>query len=281
MSAPRPIDLAAYLRRIGYEGPLLANFETLRALHRAHLRAIPYENFDVQLRRPLTIDPYAAFDKIVARGRGGWCYEMNGVFGLVLQAIGFNVTRLAANGSSEDSHLVLTVALNGATYVADVGFADGPIEPYPLTEGPFSQDGFEFRIENEPAGRWHLYNHRLGMAPGFVAGGPNEAGMVDRCRWLQSSPDSPFVQHPIACRRTSTGFVTLIGLTLRTITPNEAKRVEIANADEYVATLKTRFGLDLPEAVALWPAICVRHQEYLRESAARKAAKILAQLSPG
>jgi N-hydroxyarylamine O-acetyltransferase len=198
---------------------------------------------------------------------------MNGVFGLVLEAIGFNVTRLAADGSSAHSHLVLTVAIDGTTYVADVGFADGPIEPYPLTAGSFTQEGFEFRIENEPAGRWHLYNHRLGMAPGFVAGGPNEAAMAERCQWLQSAPESPFVQHPIVCGRTNGGLVTLIGLTLRTITPSEVQRLEIATAADYVATLKTRFGLNLPETAALWPTICARHQEYLRESAARKAAK--------
>lgn len=66
------IDISAYLQRIGFDGPLHADLETLRALHRAHVLAIPCENFDVQLKRPITIDPHAAFEKLVHRRRGGW-----------------------------------------------------------------------------------------------------------------------------------------------------------------------------------------------------------------
>jgi N-hydroxyarylamine O-acetyltransferase len=271
------MNLLTYLHRIGYVGPLVANFDTLRALHRAHVMAIPYENFDVQLKRPITTDPHAAFAKLVERERGGWCYEMNGVFGLVLKQLGFDVVRHSADGSSAHSHLYLTVNLERVTYICDVGFSDGPIEPYPLIEGPFTQDGFEFRIENEASGRWRMHNHRLGAAPSFLAGLPDDVGMEvamsDRCQWLQSAPESLFVKHALVFRRTREGISSLIDRTLRTITPNEAKRVVIESADEYVATLKTRFALDLPEAATLWPAICVRHEDYLRESAARRAAK--------
>jgi len=68
------VELAAYLERIGYAGPARPDLATLRAVHRAHLQAIPYENLDVQLGRPVSIDPAAAYDKIVRRRRGGWCY---------------------------------------------------------------------------------------------------------------------------------------------------------------------------------------------------------------
>lgn len=267
------MNLSAYLQRIGYDGPLSPTFNTLRALHRAHVTAIPYENFDVQLKRPMTIDPYAAFSKIVARGRGGWCYEMNGVFHLALTALGFDAARFSADGSVEHSHLFLTVNLAGTTYVCDVGFSDGPIEPYPLVAGPFSQDGFEFRIENEPSGRWRMHNHRFGAAPSFLAGQPDETAMAARCQWLQTASDSLFVQHATVFRRTPGGISSLIDRTLRTITPAEAQRTVIDSADEYVALLKTRFALDLPEAATLWPDLCARHEAYLRAAAARKAAK--------
>jgi N-hydroxyarylamine O-acetyltransferase len=265
------IDLSAYLHRIQYDRPLRTDLETLRALHRAHLMAIPYENFDVQLKRPLTTDPHAAFEKIVARERGGWCYEMNGAFGLVLQTIGFNVTRLAADGSRPHAHLVLTVSLDGTTYVCDVGFADGPIEPYPLVEGPFTQDGFEFRVEMENANHWRLHNHRFGITPGFYAGPPDETGMATTCQWLQTSPESQFVRHTTVFRRMRDHYLSLIGLTLRKITSTSVTRTEIKSADEYVATLKTNFALNLPEVATLWPAICERHEIYLREAAARRA----------
>jgi N-hydroxyarylamine O-acetyltransferase len=267
------MNLTAYLDRIGYDGPMAPNLATLRALHRAHAMAIPYENFDVQLKRPITTDPHIAFEKLIERKRGGWCYEMNGVLGLALQALGFEVRRWTGDGSATHSHLFLTVDVEGTRYVCDVGFSDGPIEPYPIVAGSFTQDGFEFRIEMEAAGRWRLHNHKFGAAPNFLAGPLDELGMTTRCQWLQTATESPFVQHAMVFRRTQGGFSSLIDRTLRTITPNEVKRTTIDTADEYVNTLKTRFGLDVPEVASLWPALCERHEAYLREAAARKAAK--------
>ena len=89
------MDVQAYLDRIGFQGVPRPDLATLRALHRGHALAISYENLDVQLGRPMTTDPAAAFDKLVHGRRGGWCYEMNGVLGAVLSEIGFKVTRLA------------------------------------------------------------------------------------------------------------------------------------------------------------------------------------------
>src|SRR5436305_7150802 len=118
------MELSAYLERIVHAGPVAPDVATLKALHRAHLTAIPYENLDVQLGRPLTTDPAAAYDKIVRRGRGGWCYEMNGLFGAMLEEIGFSVTRMAGAANREllgdvviGNHLVLGVEIEGATWI--------------------------------------------------------------------------------------------------------------------------------------------------------------------
>lgn len=96
MTGATPRQLAAYLARIGFVGDVRPDLETLTALHRAHVESIAWECIDCFLGRPTTRDPRAAFDKIVTGGRGGWCYEMNGLFGWMLEAIGFSVTRLAA-----------------------------------------------------------------------------------------------------------------------------------------------------------------------------------------
>ncbi len=267
------MDLKAYLDRIKYSGPVRADSETLRALHRAHVMAIPYENLDVQLKRPVTTDPRAAWEKVVTRKRGGWCYEMNGAFGLALEAACFKVTRLAGTGGDPASHLVLTVDLDGKTFVADVGFADGPCEPYPLEAGEFVQDGFAFRVEMLEGGQWRLHNHKFGVTPGFVCGGPDEDAMAARCQMLQSAPTSPFVQNATVFRRDAHGYASLIGKVVRNIMPDAVTKQELNSADEYVATLKTRFALDLPEAATLWPRICARHEEVLREQASRRAAQ--------
>ncbi|MBY0421933.1 MAG: arylamine N-acetyltransferase, partial [Parvularculaceae bacterium] len=108
-----------YLGRIGFAGAPAANLETLRAMHRGHALRIPYENLDVQLGRPVSRDPTRAFEKIVEGVRGGWCFEMNGVFSAALDAVGFRVRRLAGAVMREmlgddaiGNHLVILVDLD-------------------------------------------------------------------------------------------------------------------------------------------------------------------------
>src|SRR5690349_2749098 len=157
------MDIQAYFDRIGFTGVARPDLATLKALHRAHAFAITYENMDVQLGRPVTIDPAAAFDKIVRRGRGGWCHEMNGVFGAVLDAVGFKVTPLAGGFKSSvrgddaiGNHLVLLVDLPEGPWIADVGFGDGSRDPYPLQEGTIVSDGFQYGLARLDADWWRL-----------------------------------------------------------------------------------------------------------------------------
>jgi N-hydroxyarylamine O-acetyltransferase len=86
------MDTTAYLHRIHYHGRLDPTSATLRALHRAHLHAVPFENLDIHLGRPIALDEATLFDKIVVRRRGGLCYELNGLFAALLRSLGFNVT---------------------------------------------------------------------------------------------------------------------------------------------------------------------------------------------
>src|SRR5258706_8881452 len=90
------MDITAYLNRIAHRGPIEPTGETLRALHLAHLLAVPFENLDIGLGRPIVLDQAALFDKIVVRRRGGFCYELNGLFAALLRALGFEVTMLSA-----------------------------------------------------------------------------------------------------------------------------------------------------------------------------------------
>ncbi len=110
------MDVQAYLQRINYRGELAPTAATLRELHRAHLLAVPFENLDIQLGRPILLDEQALFDKIVTYRRGGFCYELNGLFALLLRALGFEVTLLAAGVARADGgfgpefdHLTLLV----------------------------------------------------------------------------------------------------------------------------------------------------------------------------
>src|SRR5215212_1339106 len=110
------MDLQAYLQRINYRGGRAPTAATLRDLHRAHLLAVPFENLDIHLGRPILLGQDALFDKIVRRRRGGFCYELNGLFAGLLRELGFEVTLLAAGVARADGgfgpefdHLTLLV----------------------------------------------------------------------------------------------------------------------------------------------------------------------------
>ena len=282
------MDLKAYFDRIGYRGPARADLATLIALHRAHLQAVPYENLDVQLGRPLTPDPAAAFEKIVTRRRGGWCYEMNGVFGAVLSEIGFKVTRMAGGVMREvvgddavGNHLVLLVELDGEPWIADVGLADGALEPYRLKPGALAYDGYVFRLEAMEAGWWRFHNHEYGGAKSFDfrVAPAQPALLATRCAWLQTAPESHFLQNLIVQRYRGTQILQMRGRTLRTVSPTGVEVQLIGSAEELVDMLADDFGLDVPEIADYWPRIAARHEEVMAGAEAAHANGIIEEPS--
>ncbi|MCH1571610.1 MAG: arylamine N-acetyltransferase, partial [Longimicrobiales bacterium] len=145
------MNLQAYLDRIGFVGEAQADVDTLRDLHHRHLKSVSYENLSIQLGEPVGLSPADSYAKIVEGGRGGWCYEMNGLLGWALEEIGFDVMRMAAGvlrsvrgDWSIGNHLALAVHLEDGPWLADVGFGDGLREPVPLREGPIEQAGLQY-----------------------------------------------------------------------------------------------------------------------------------------
>jgi N-hydroxyarylamine O-acetyltransferase len=123
------IDLNAYFGRIGYAGPRSASLAVLRAIHAAHPQAIAFENLDPLMRVPVRIDAHSIQDKLIRAGRGGYCYEQNGLLMRVLRALGFEVTGLSAralfghaSGSTPRTHMLLKVETEEGPHIADVGF---------------------------------------------------------------------------------------------------------------------------------------------------------------
>ena len=271
------MQLSAYLERIGFKDPVRPDLQTLKALHRAHLLAIPYEALDVQLGRTLTTDPAAAYAKIVGEGRGGWCYEMNGLFGWALAEAGFKVTRLCtgpmrayAAERELGNHLVNRVDFD-EPWFADVGFGDGPIEPYQLIEGEFGLRGFTYRLERLDDHWWRMHNHDFGMAPSydFSPGFSDENRLSERCRHLNTSVDSPFRLNLVALRHTENGLISLVGRKLRRLELGTPRPSRLLNSgDELETVLRDDFGIRLPNGVKdLWPRVCERHEELFGQTA--------------
>ncbi|MGD8896283.1 MAG: arylamine N-acetyltransferase [Acidobacteriota bacterium] len=163
------LDVEAYLKRTGARRPLVPSAEALADLQQAHVGAIPFENLDILLGRPIALDLTSLQAKLVTARRGGYCFEQNTLFGAVLDELGFEVTPLAARvrrGTTNvraRTHMLLRVDLAEGPHVADVGFgANGPIRSLPLEEGRehwLGPMGHRFRREDD---LWVLEGHADG-----------------------------------------------------------------------------------------------------------------------
>ncbi len=247
------MDVDAYLARIGYSGPREPTAETLTALHRAHMLTVPFENLDIHLGRRNVLDPDHVYRKIVHARRGGWCFELNGTFARLLEALGFTVTRHSAAVVSGDlempdfAHLLLRVDLD-APWLADVGFGDSFTTPLRLDEaGPQERErGREYRLQTID-GRTVLLQdgrpqYRFTQTPREMH---EFAGM---CHVLQTEPGH-FTNAPICSLATSGGRVSLSGMRLITTAGEERSERELADEDERQAVLRDLFGVDLGGAV--------------------------------
>ena len=257
--------LDRYFARIGYTGPRDVTAATLRAVHRAHLLAIPYENLDIHLDRAISLDEDAMFRKLVDERRGGWCYEMNGVLSRVLCTIGFDVRRVggavnrAIRGDGAiDNHLVLVVTLD-RPWIVDTGLGDGFLEPLPLEPGAYRQGFFDYTISRD-GDWWRVRNHPFGVESfDFTLAPRTLDSFAARCHELQTSPESNFVKTTVCERFEEDGLVILRGAVLRQVTETGVVETVIQDADEYAHVLRDRFGLALPEAGALWPRVSAQH----------------------
>lgn len=249
-------DAQAYLERINYQGPLAPSAETLRRLHVAHLMAVPFENLSIHAGEPVALDDAALFDKIVRRGRGGFCYELNGLFAALLRSLGFTVAMLSAGVAKkaggfgpEFDHMALMVTSEGR-WLADVGFGDSFLEPLRLDErGEQIQGARSYRLD-EDGGRLLLRRrdrggpwepqYRFSLQP---HGYSDYAGM---CLYHQTSPQSHFTSGRVCSRATPAGRVTLRDMRLIQTAGGVRDERVLESQEEYARSLREHFGVVMP-----------------------------------
>jgi len=263
--------LHRYLRRISYGGPLSPSRQTLRNLHRAHVLAIPFENLDIQLGVRRSFDLDTVFEKIVDERRGGWCYEMNGLFAWALRELGFTVDLVAGAVNREKNgnaalmnHLVLIVRLD-QPFLADVGFGNGMLTPTPLHEGFFSDGRFEFRLTRS-GDWWRFHNHRQnGSTYDFTEEPRAFEDFEPKARLLATTAESPFVQNLIAAKLTDRGMITLTNSALQIQSDSGMSEESAPNAEALARILKEHFDLETDRMDALWPRVASQHKTWLRK----------------
>ncbi len=247
------MDTSAYLERIGYAGALSISPETLRALHLAHMYTVPFENLDILLGRELSLVESDLFDKIVTRGRGGFCYELNGLLCGLLRELGFQVTMLSAGVARakggfgpEFDHLALCVQLDHP-WLVDVGFGNGfrlPVrldDPADQVQGTSSYlvivDGdYRVLLRREEGGDW-TPQYRFSLAPHALP------EFTERCVFHQTSPESTFTQGRICTLALPAGRITVVGMRFIEVTPAGRTERDLSDALEYSAVLRERFGV--------------------------------------
>ncbi len=245
------MNLGAYLDRIRFVQPLRTDGATLRALHRAHMLTVPFENLDIRAGRPIELSLPKLFDKIVRRRRGGFCYELNGLFAWALSEIGFWVQLHSArvwgaNGPGREfDHLVLQVFAE-RNWLVDVGFGESFLEPLPLEPSVITeeevaayrilQSGDDWTVERrEPGAEWQP-QYVFTLVPRRLS---DFEGM---CTWHQTDPASHFTQNTICTLPTSAGRITLSGHRFIVTRGGMREEREVGD-DEYSLLLRDRFGI--------------------------------------
>lgn len=250
-------DMNAYLERINYNGEVDATYETLYNLHVAHTLNVPFENLDVFFRRPILLDKDSLFKKIVEDQRGGYCFEMNGLFAFVLEELGFKVTNLLARGTRDGGitytakvHQVLMVEIDEKKWLVDVGYGMNGLTAPLLLETGVDQKQFThtYRLIENPKGGYILQN-KIGNDYIYMY-----AFTLDECSpmdYLMSNhftatfPESFFIQMKMCTMPTEQGRITLTDQHFKVIENGEVTETELLNDEEYNKYLKEHFKLDL------------------------------------
>ena len=252
--------LAAYLDRIEAARPAVLDAAALGALHLAHQRAVPFENLSIHLGEPISLDEADLIAKIVTRRRGGFCYELNGAFALLLEGLGARVRRVAARAYGGEGllgppfdHLALVVHLpdGSGPWLADVGF--GSHSSYPLRYD--GRDG-----QDDPGGRFVLADAPDGDVDVAKDGEPQYrierreralADFVPTCWWQQTSPDSHFTGSTICSRLTAEGRISLSGRTLIRTSGGVRTEQDLGPDGAVLAAYREHFGIVLDRVPAV------------------------------
>lgn len=246
-----------YLARIAASTPRGATAAALRELHAAHLRAVPFENLDIDRGVPIVLEQDRILKKVVEDRRGGFCYELNTAFHWLLTELGYRVTLLSAEVARPEGgfgipfdHMTLLVEIDEDQWLADVGFGDSFLYPLRFVEGGVYEElEYRYRLtRHEPY--WHLERAALdgddyGVQYRFTTAPRLLADYRGGCEYHQTSPDSTFTQRVVATRALEDGRVTVT--RDRVILRQAKNRSETPLADErsWNEALARHFGIHL------------------------------------
>lgn len=249
------LDVQKYLERIRYTGPTDGSAKALAALQEAHFTAVPYENFDILKGKPLSLEIPDLYRKIVLERRGGYCFELNGLFGELLRALGYEVTDYFARYLRDEQplpmprHRVLVVEAQGKRYLTDVGV--GSVVPrWPLLMAPGleqKQNHETYRLMHDPVLGNVIQEFRHDQWSNYIAFPDCSAYPVDFVAtnyWCQHAPESIFNKAPMAAILTANGRVSMAGHEVRVFAPEGVQVIQAGSDEEVKALARQWFGIE-------------------------------------
>jgi N-hydroxyarylamine O-acetyltransferase len=249
------MNIKQYLERINYTDPVDLTFEALSKLQFMHLMTVPFENLDIHNNTKINLSDL--FNKIVTRKRGGFCYELNGLFYELLKEVGFAVKMISArvfDGKKEYSpefdHMALIVTLRDSNYLVDVGFGEFAFYPVKIELNKDTSDpGGIFSIETFNENYKVIKKKNAGgvFIPEYIFSEKERTleEFYDRCNYHQTNNESHFMQKRICSLPTKNGRITLAGNTLKITENGEIKDRQLNNEQETVQVLWDYFGIKL------------------------------------
>lgn len=249
------MDTASYFDRLNIGDPPADRMSLLTLLQTRHVQTIPFENLDIIAKIPLSLHIGDLEQKIIARRRGGVCYELNGLFFHLLRRLDYDARLAAATtylgdrwNPLENTHMMIVVQLDRQPYVVDVGFGgNSPSEPIPLNGREVQDVDGAYRVVREKDTYFLQKKEHRDWSPlyRFRLDEKQMEDFTSSCLLIQTSPESPFNKTLLVTRATNQGRVTLSGQSL-TVVKNGAKHKYAVSAGELAALLQQRFQLPLP-----------------------------------
>jgi N-hydroxyarylamine O-acetyltransferase len=256
-----PFDLLAYLDRIGYGGPTKPDLQSLGGLLAAHMNAIPFENIEVLLGRPIRLDLEALQKKIVTNRRGGYCFEQGALFLAALRALGFDAEARTARvvlvlkpDAAPRGHMYLTVRLPEGEFVADPGLGGmGCRAPIPLDGTPAREGDELWSIRNEDRRRVLQVESPERRIDVWIAGFDDD-NWVDfelGNHWFSTHPASPMVNRVMLRTMVPGGRLTVMNRDATVRANGATERFEIADRAALRRLVRDYCGFDCPEIEAM------------------------------
>ncbi|GGK70020.1 arylamine N-acetyltransferase [Rufibacter glacialis] len=244
-----------YLNRINYKEQVAVNKKVLFGLQAAHLLNVPFENLDIHYHKPITLEAASIFEKMVDKKRGGFCYELNGLFYQLLKNIGFDVQMISArvytkNGTygEEYDHLALLAKVEGNTYLVDVGFGKFSFQPLEVTPHVVLPDPyglFTFDIYQNDYWRINTLENNTLMPQYIFKNTKREfSEFKGMCQFHQTSQESPFTQKKVVSMATTSGRITLNDTQLKITEGDTETKLEFEEA-LFLSKLKEYFHIEV------------------------------------